>query len=299
MLTFLYHVATAHEAMTDSDPGNTNADNSAASGSAKRTLLTPSDNAEHRGPRWPRRLQTPALALDHGHSRKEIEQRISGSSDGLYLRDAVYGGIDGAVTTFSIVAGVAGAGLDHQVIVALGIANVLADGFSMAAGNYAGMRADQDNLERLRAMEARHIRDYPEGETQEIRTILEQKGLAGESLDAAVVAITSHKPLWEEMMLLHEHGVSPIDSKPKTAALVTFVAFVIAGCMPLAAFLWNMAQPFGISIVLTVATFLLIGALKSRWSVKPWWHSALQTLAIGATAGAIAWVSGDLAGRLM
>jgi len=246
-----------------------------------------------------RRLTMPGLALDHGHSRKEIESRISGSADGVYLRDAVYGGIDGAVTTFAIVAGVAGAGLEHKVIVALGIANVLADGFSMAAGNYAGMRADQENIERLRALEERHIREFPEGETLEIRAILEHKGLAGETLEAAVTAITSHKPLWEEMMLLHEHGVSPIDTKPRTAATVTFVAFVVAGCMPLAAFLFNLSQPFAISIVLTVITFLLIGALKSRWSVLPWWYSALQTLAIGATAGAIAWLAGDLAGRLM
>jgi hypothetical protein len=78
---------------------------------------------------------------DHGHSQQEIEQRISDPPGRGVLRDIVYGGIDGSVTTFAIVAGVAGAGLSSFVIVALGLANVLADGFSMAVGNYSGTKA--------------------------------------------------------------------------------------------------------------------------------------------------------------
>ena len=72
-----------------------------------------------------------------------------------HLRDIVYGAIDGSVTTFAIVAGVAGAGLSPFVILALGFANVLADGFSMAAGNYSGTKAELDDLNRLRRIEIR------------------------------------------------------------------------------------------------------------------------------------------------
>ena len=82
---------------------------------------------------------------DHGHSQSEIEARIDAPAGRGYLRDIVYGGIDGSVTTFAIVAGVAGAGLSPWVIIALGIANVLADGFSMAAGNYSGTKAELDD----------------------------------------------------------------------------------------------------------------------------------------------------------
>lgn len=70
---------------------------------------------------------------DHGHSQQEITDRIGAPPGRGVLRDAVYGAIDGAVTTFAIVAGVAGAGLSPLIIVILGLANVLADGFSMAA----------------------------------------------------------------------------------------------------------------------------------------------------------------------
>ena len=63
---------------------------------------------------------------------------------GQYLKDAVYAANDGIVTTFAVVAGVVGASLDPIVILILGISNLLADGFSMASGNYLGSRSETD-----------------------------------------------------------------------------------------------------------------------------------------------------------
>lgn len=117
--------------------------------------------------------------VDHGHSPQEISDRIGRPPGRGVLRDVVYGAIDGSVTTFAIVAGVAGAGLSPFVIVALGLANVLADGFSMAAGNYSGTKAELDDLKRLRQVEENHIKTYPEGERGEAREILRLKGVVG------------------------------------------------------------------------------------------------------------------------
>ncbi len=231
-------------------------------------------------------------SFEHGHDRADVEARLAATADSPnFLRDAVYGGIDGAVTTFAIVAGVEGAGFDQQVIVVLGIANVLADGFSMAASNYSGIRADSENVERLRTMEKRHIRDYPEGEQLEIATILKNKGLSGRSLDEAVAVITRHESLWLDMMLVDEHGVSPVPSAPFRAASMTFVAFAVCGFIPLLPFMLGMEQPFTIAIVATAITFALIGSIKSRWSLMSWWKSALQTLGIGSAAAFIAWAA--------
>lgn len=60
-----------------------------------------------------------------------------------YLPEFIYGGIDGVVTTFAIVAGVVGAGLNPGIILILGFSNVLADGFSMASSNFLSARAEQ------------------------------------------------------------------------------------------------------------------------------------------------------------
>ncbi|MEM7526042.1 MAG: VIT1/CCC1 transporter family protein, partial [Pseudomonadota bacterium] len=95
---------------------------------------------------------------------KSIRGRITAPKDRKTLRSAVYGGIDGGVTTFAIVSGVAGAGLADNVIIILGVANVLADGFSMAAGDYLATKSDGDNLKRIKLVEERHIRTHPEGE---------------------------------------------------------------------------------------------------------------------------------------
>jgi VIT1/CCC1 family predicted Fe2+/Mn2+ transporter len=231
---------------------------------------------------------------DHGHSQTEIEARIDAPAGRGYVRDVVYGGIDGSVTTFAIVAGVAGAGLSPWVIIALGIANVLADGFSMAAGNYSGTKAELDDSRRLRKIEERHIRFHPEGEKRELREILRRKGLSGEALEGAVEQITQNHEQWIQMMLEGEYGLASVEPHPLKAAWATFAAFLGAGMIPLLPFLFGLDKAFAISTGATLVTFFAIGAYKSRWSLASWWRSGLETLLIGGTAAAIAYFVGTL-----
>ena len=231
---------------------------------------------------------------DHGHSKTEITARISGDGQKSHLRDMIYGGIDGAVTTFAIVAGVQGAGLSSTIIIALGIANVLADGFSMAAGNYSGTKADLDDRTRLSALEHRHIKEYPEGEREELRQILELKGLRGALLDDATDAIAGDPNKWVEMMLTDEYGLAPTPPAPMAAAIATFLAFLVSGIVPLLPFLLGLPDPFLIATCATALVFFAIGTGKSRWSLAPWWRSGLETLAIGSTAAVIAYVVGTM-----
>ena len=232
--------------------------------------------------------------MEHGHDPADIAERINGDSSRSHLRDIIYGAIDGAVTTFAIVAGVVGAELSTKVILILGIANVLADGFSMAAGNYSATKAELDDMRRIRDIEDRHIRLVPEGERAELRAILAQKGLDGEVLDAAVDAIANNKKAWIDMMLVEEYGLSPIDPHPMRAALATFGAFLVAGLIPLFPYFVSLPQAFTWSIWLTAATFFCVGALKSRWSLAPWWRSGIETLLIGGCAASIAYLVGTL-----
>lgn len=231
---------------------------------------------------------------EHGHSQAEIESRIGTPPGRGYLRDIIYGGIDGSVTTFAIVAGVAGAGLSPLIIVALGMANVLADGFSMAAGNYSGTKAELDDIKRLRLIEARHIAKDPEGERRELRHILELKGLSGATLDQAVVQISDDQERWIAMMLEGEYGLAGVDPHPMRAAMATFGAFLLAGLIPLIPFILGIPEAFTWSTGATLVTFFAIGTYKSVWSLSPWWRSGLETLAIGGTAAAIAYGVGTL-----
>ena len=227
--------------------------------------------------------------LEHGHSREEIAGRLAESRGRGHLRDAVYGAIDGTVTTFAIVAGVVGANLSTNVILILGLANVLADGFSMAAANYSGTKAELDDARRLRRVEERHILEAPDGEREELRQILAAKGLDGAVLEAATDAIARDRKSWIDIMLVDEYGLAPVDPRPVRAALATFVAFVAAGLVPLLPFLVSASDAFAWSAVLTAGVFVGIGTLKSRWSLAPWWRSGFETLAIGGVAAAIAY----------
>ncbi|MGH9856666.1 MAG: VIT1/CCC1 transporter family protein, partial [Acidobacteriota bacterium] len=61
-----------------------------------------------------------------------------------YLSEFVYGGIDGAVTTFAVVAGATGANFSVKVILVLGFANLIADGFSMSVGSYLSTESEHE-----------------------------------------------------------------------------------------------------------------------------------------------------------
>jgi VIT1/CCC1 family predicted Fe2+/Mn2+ transporter len=233
-------------------------------------------------------------ASEHGHSQAEVERRIKDPAGRGYLRDVVYGGIDGSVTTFAIVAGVAGAGLSTWVIIALGIANVLADGFSMAAGNYSGTKAELDDTKRLRRVEERHIKTNPEGERRELREILRLKGLSGEPLESAVEQISQNQDQWVQLMLEGEYGLAGVDPHPIKAAWATFLAFLAAGMIPLLPFLFGLQNAFQLSTIATLITFFGIGAYKAKWSLSPWWRSGIETLIIGGTAALIAYFVGAL-----
>ncbi|MCP5083064.1 MAG: hypothetical protein GY948_15365 [Alphaproteobacteria bacterium] len=234
------------------------------------------------------------MTLEHGHSADEIRGRLAEDRQPSYIRDWVYGGIDGAITTFAIVAGVVGAALSANVIVVLGLANLLADGLSMAASNYSGTKAEVDDHARLREVERRHIAAAPEGEREEIRQILQSKGLTGRALDDAVAAITSNEETWIETMLIEEYGLSPVLRKPLLSGASTFAAFLICGSVPLFPYLFGVEAAFSIAIAMTAAVFFGIGALKARWSLASWWVSGLETLGVGMLAAAAAFAVGYL-----
>lgn len=233
--------------------------------------------------------------LEHKHTAEAIRLRLANGNKPNYLRDWVYGGIDGAVTTFAIVAGVVGASLSAHIVIILGLANLIADGLSMAASNYSGTKTEVDDRDRLREMEKRHIALDPAGEREEIRQIMALKGLDGATLERAVEAITSDRERWIAMMLAEEHGLSAVQRDPLKSALATFAAFVICGAVPLLPYMLmptDRAMP--LALTLTSVMFFAIGSLKSRWALTRWWISGLETLIIGLAAALAAFAIGYL-----
>lgn len=165
---------------------------------------------------------------------------------GVYVGDFVYGANDGVVTTFAVVAGAMGALLPQGVIIILGLANLLADGFSMGASNYLALRSEKE-LRDVRGANA-----------------------AIDNIDGN----TNH---------LVQHG------------LITFVAFIIAGSIPLIPYLFSMGNPqisFILSSVFTAVTFWFVGAARTLLTGGNPWKAGTEVLVIGGLASLAAFVIG-------
>ena len=230
--------------------------------------------------------------MEHEHSAEAIHDRLLAGPNHNYLRDWIYGGIDGSVTTFAVVSGVAGAELSPWVILVLGFANLFADGFSMAASNFLGTKAELDDWRRLEAIENRHIDLTPEGEREEVKQIFELKGFAGDDLRRVVDLVTSDRQRWIHTMLREEYGLPHEVRSPWVAAVSTFTAFVICGLVPLIPFLLGVSQSLTVSMVMTGTVFFAIGSAKSKWSTSSWWQSGFTTFLVGVIAALLAYATG-------
>ena len=229
------------------------------------------------------------------HSPEAVAERLAKGPQPVYIKDFVYGGIDGAVTTFAVVTGVAGAGFSSVVIIVLGLANILADGFSMAVSNYLGTKSDNQHVANERREELLEIEANPEGEREEIRQIYAAKGFSGQQLEDVVSVITADKNRWADIMMQEEHGLQLQDHDAFKAGLVTFFAFAVVGTLPLIPFLINwwlegiFAQPFLWSSGITLVAFFAVGALKGRFVNHSWQRSGLETLIVGGVAALLAY----------
>jgi VIT1/CCC1 family predicted Fe2+/Mn2+ transporter len=237
------------------------------------------------------------------HSKKIIKASLDHpdehSSSGKYLSDAVYGALDGIVTTFAIVSGVVGADLNLGIILILGFANLLADGFSMAAGSYLSIKSEQDYHQAEYNREKWEIENYPEGEIEEVRQIYRRKGFKGKDLENAVKIIISDKKRWLSCMMLEELGIVQDDKSPKKVAWITFIAFVICGFVPLISFITinsipslSSINPFIASSVLAGLTIFTVGALRSLFIAKKWFWAGLEMFIIGGAASTVAYAIG-------
>jgi len=217
----------------------------------------------------------------------------------VYFDDFIYGSIDGAVTTFAIVAGVMGASLPSVIILILGFANLFADGFSMAAANYQASKARNEFVEMKRKQEEWEIDNLEEQERDEIRDIYKEKGFRDKLLEDVVRIITSRRKVWIDTMMKEELGLIEDGKNPIHSSVSTFVGFNLVGLIPLIPFMIFMiigievnSEAFMYSTVSVLAAFFLVGMIKGKIVKKSMLHSGINTLIIGGIAAVVAYLVG-------
>lgn len=232
------------------------------------------------------------------HQKGTAYEKYHALFGGTYIRDAVFGANDGIVTTFAVVAGVAGANLPIQTVLILGFANLLADGLAMGLGNYLGTKSEVDYINRERRMETWEAENIPDLETKEIEAIYKRKGFTGKDLKRAVEIITGNKKIWVDTMMVEELGL-PAEKfeHPVKNGLATFVSFAAAGLCPLLPYIFGLTGAFNISIAMTAMTLFLVGSLRSIITKKSWLVSGIEMLLVGAIAASAAFVTGRVIER--
>lgn len=233
------------------------------------------------------------------HTKKTIRQYFDKHRRrSSYLKDIVYGALDGIITTFAIVSGVTGASLAFIIILILGFANLIADGISMGVGNYLGTKSERDYYKTERRREEWEVKNIPEGEREEIREIYRKKGFKGKELERIVTVITSDKKLWVDEMMTYELGLMEERKSPAKAGLATFLAFIAAGFVPLISYVLAISfapiapHSFIVAVILTAITIFVIGSLRTLVIDKKWYIAGLEMLLIGGAAAIAAYYIG-------
>ncbi|MEQ9232117.1 MAG: VIT1/CCC1 transporter family protein [Cyclobacteriaceae bacterium] len=221
-----------------------------------------------------------------------------------YLGEFVYGGIDGSVTTFAVVAGAAGASLESSIVIILGFANLLADGFAMSIGSYLSTKSEKQQYDKHEAIEYWEVDNLPEKEREEIREIYQAKGFEGELLEQVVATITADKDRWVDVMMKEELEMTKETKSPLAMGGVTFLSFLIFGFVPLIIYVVDYLTPlnndlFLIASVLTGICFVLIGWMKSMVTNSSRFRGILETLILGGAAATLSYFVGDFLERLI
>lgn len=233
------------------------------------------------------------------HSASKFAAEEHNRAQGKYIKSVVYGGLDGTITTFAAVAGVAGAALKPEIVLIMGFANLIADGLSMAIGDYLSTKAEIAYAKAEREREAWEVENYPEGEKLELIELYVAKGMEQKDAEEVTALISKNHKSWVDIMMVEELGIMHTDESPTMNALITFCSFSFFGFLPLVAyillqFLPIMPNPFLIASTLTGLTLFSLGTLKVKVTGQNWFLSGLEMFMVGGIAAVSAYGVGAL-----
>jgi len=252
------------------------------------------------------------MLLMHLEKRvKKLEEHLKKDHNhgavSAYLKEVVYGGIDGIITTFAVVAGFSGAALSNEtttqlsfvVVLLFGLANLFADGVSMGLGNFLAVRSDQRLYCSIRAKEQDEIQNNPEYEAEETVTILMQKGFSEEDARTLTAIYRKNESYWTDFMMNHELEVpDPTDESPFKTGFATFVSFLFFGFVPLIPFVvfgsFDPQTVFQFSAGGAFVALVLLGVLRWRAIDMSLTKSVVEVVLIGGVAASIAFFVGSL-----
>lgn len=228
------------------------------------------------------------------------EHKISPFS--TYLKEIVYGGNDGIVTTFAVVAGFTGAQAATSIpsvpfisVLLFGLANLFADGVSMSLGSFLSIRSEQDVYRSEKAKERHEIRHSADMEKEETEQILKDKGFTDGDAKSLTTLLAKNERYWTEFMMHDELSLpNPEQEKPLAVGLATFLSFITFGFIPLLPYVaaGSSSSVFLLSVFFTLLALLLLGILRWRVSKIRLLRAVAETFIVGTASASVAYLVG-------
>ncbi|MBO2449770.1 VIT1/CCC1 transporter family protein [Actinomadura barringtoniae] len=216
--------------------------------------------------------------------------------NGGWLRPAVFGAMDGLVSNFALIAGIAGGQADQKVVLLAGLAGLAAGAFSMAAGEYISVASQSELAMAEIEVERLELARHPKAEMRELAQVFEARGVDPD-VAAEVARQLSRDP--DEALEVHareELGVAPGDlPSPVLAAGSSFLSFAIGAMLPVLPYLLGATNLWPAAVIAGLGLFGA-GALVSRITTRSWWFGGLRQLGFGALAAALTYGLGALIG---
>lgn len=234
------------------------------------------------------------------HAKRAPEQHGGAGSD--YIKSIIFGGLDGIITTFAIVAAAAGANESWKIVLTFGFANAVADAWSMGFGEFISGAAELEHAKRERAREEWEVEHNVQGEIDEMVEIYEQKGFPHEDAVGLVRIISKDPKRFVDIMMVEELGIL-IDEDdditgPAKQGAVMFTSFIFFGIFPLLAYLGGtgggLDWVFGLACGITGLGLLILGGAKGFLTGQSIPITSVKMLFNGTVSGGVSFGIGVL-----
>lgn len=272
---------------------------SSTSNGEKASLLSGSarlayEGADAEASRMAHDIKVQQEATEDGHQK-----------EGGLVKPIIFGGLDGILTSFAIVAGAAGGNLSPQVVLILGFSNIFADALSMGVGEFLSSKAENEWILSERRREEWELENYPEGEIKEMVEIYEEKGMSKADAQLVVQTMAKYKDFFVDVMMTQELELQVPDKDHVTESmkegLVMFTAFAFFGALPLLGYViiplifpdLSTDYLFSAACVITGCVLFFMGCIKSFVSAQHWFRAGMETLLLGGACATVAFKIGQ------
>jgi vacuolar iron transporter family protein len=225
------------------------------------------------------------------HQAAHVERHFTASE---LVRDIVIGMSDGLTVPFALAAGLSGTEFaTTAMIVTAGLAEIAAGSIAMGLGGYLAAKSEAEHYVSEKRREEAEIVNLPHVERDEVAEVFREYGLETVHIEPILRAFENNHPAWVDFMMRFELGLeAPDPRRALRSALAIAGAYIVGGLIPLAPYMIATTTRDGllISIVVTLMALFVFGYIKGHFTGTRPIRSALQTMLIGGTAAAAAFL---------